>query len=372
MAEQPQGERTEKPSAKRLREARERGQVPRSKDLSVAAASLGVTIALDYFGSALVARLSTRLAQGLSAFGDQPLRTVTPTELRNGLVADALVLALVLAPLTLTAMVIGVGTTIAQSGWVLSGQPLKMDWSRLSPATGFARLKPSQSGTELLKAVAGATTLAVIAWGVARELVGDAGRLVWLVPSAAAQSGWSHVITLMWRAGIALLILAAADFGLQRWRHWSSLKMPNATQRSIGCSSLKMTKQEARDEAKSEGNPEVKARVRRVQREMTRRRMLKAVKTATVVVTNPTHFAVALEYRREVSPAPRVVAKGKDLLAARIREIAREAGIPIVENVPLAQALYKGVDVGHTIPADLFGAVAEVLAYLIRIKQLML
>ena len=357
MAEQPQGERTEKPSAKRLREARERGQVPRSKDLSVAAASLGVTIALDYFGSALVARLSTRLAQGLSAFGDQPLRTVTPTELRNGLVADALVLALVLAPLTLTAMVIGVGTTIAQSGWVLSGQPLKMDWSRLSPATGFARLKPSQSGTELLKAVAGATTLAVIAWGVARELVGDAGRLVWLVPSAAAQSGWSHVITLMWRAGIALLILAAADFGLQRWRHWSSLKM---------------TKQEARDEAKSEGNPEVKARVRRVQREMTRRRMLKAVRTATVVVTNPTHFAVALEYRREVSPAPRVVAKGKDLLAARIREIAREAGIPIVENVPLAQALYKGVDVGHTIPADLFGAVAEVLAYLIRIKQLML
>ncbi len=357
MAEQPQGERTEKPSAKRLREARERGQVPRSKDLSVAAASLGVTIALDYFGSALVARLSTRLAQGLSAFGDQPLRTVTPTELRNGLVADALVLALVLAPLTLTAMVIGVGTTIAQSGWVLSGQPLKMDWSRLSPATGFARLKPSQSGTELLKAVAGATTLAVIAWGVARELVGDAGRLVWLVPSAAAQSGWSHVITLMWRAGIALLILAAADFGLQRWRHWSSLKM---------------TKQEARDEAKSEGNPEVKARVRRVQREMTRRRMLKAVRTATVVVTNPTHFAVALEYRREVSPAPRVVAKGQDLLAARIREIAREAGIPIVENVPLAQALYKGVDVGHTIPADLFGAVAEVLAYLIRIKQLML
>lgn len=357
MAEQPLGERTEKPSAKRLREARERGQVPRSRDLSVAAASLAVTISLDYVGSAVVGRLSARLAQGFTALGDQPLRTLTPGEVRGGMVSDVGGLAVAVAPLILTAAVVGVGTTVAQSGWVLSGQPLKVDWSRLSPAAGLARLKPSQSGTELLKAVVGATVLAVLAWGIAREIVGDAGRLIWLVPSAAAKSGWSQMVTLMWRAGIALLILAAADFGLQRWRHWSGLKM---------------TKQEARDEAKSEGNPEVKSRVKRVQREMTRRRMLRAVRTATVVVTNPTHYAVALEYRRDVAPAPRVVAKGKDHMAARIRAIAREAGVPIVENVSLAQALYKGVDVDHTIPAELFGAVAEVLAYLVRIKQLML
>ncbi len=157
---------------------------------------------------------------------------------------------------------------------------------------------------------------------------------------------------------VALLMIAAADYGVQRWRHWTSLKM---------------TKQEVRDEAKGEGgSPEMKARVKKVQRDMTRRRMLKAVKTATVVITNPTHYAVALEYNRTVSPAPRVVAKGKDLLAAKIRAAARDAGVPIIENVSLAQALYKGVEVGETIPADLFGAVAEVLAYLVRIKQLML
>jgi flagellar biosynthetic protein FlhB len=134
-----------------------------------------------------------------------------------------------------------------------------------------------------------------------------------------------------------------------------------------------MTRQEVRDEAKlNEGSPEIKARVRRVQREMSRRRMLQAVKTATVVVTNPTHFAVALEYRRSEMVAPRVVAKGQDHMAARIRALAREHGVPIVENVTLARALHKSAEIGDTIPAALFGAVAEVLAYLVRIKQLVL
>jgi flagellar biosynthetic protein FlhB len=134
-----------------------------------------------------------------------------------------------------------------------------------------------------------------------------------------------------------------------------------------------MTRQEVRDEAKSsEGSPEIKARVRRVQREMSKRRMLKSVETATVVVTNPTHFAVALFYERATMSAPIVVAKGADHMAARIKAIAREKGVPTVENVPLAQALYKTAEVGETIPGPLFSAVAEVLAYLVRIKQLVL
>ncbi|MGE3176578.1 MAG: flagellar biosynthesis protein FlhB [Vicinamibacterales bacterium] len=358
MAESPTSERTEKPSAKKLREARERGQVPRSRDLSIAAASLAVTIAFDYFGEALLRRLSGRMAIGLSSLGDRPLRTLTPVELTSGLIADATGLALVVGPLVGIAALVGIGTTVAQSGWVLSSTPLQIDWNRLNPATGLARLKPSQSGVDLLKQVVGVSALTVLAYNVTRELVVDAPRLIWLSPAAAASSGWQRLVTLLWRTGFALLALAAADYGIQRWRHWSSLKM---------------TKQEVRDEAKGEGgNPEVKARVRRIQREMTRKRMLGAVKTATVVITNPTHYAVALEYRREVSPAPRVVAKGKDHMAAKIRAAARDAGVPIVENVSLAQALYRGVEVGDTIPADLFGAVAEVLAYLVRIKQLTL
>ena len=134
-----------------------------------------------------------------------------------------------------------------------------------------------------------------------------------------------------------------------------------------------MSRQELKEEMRSsDGNPEIKARVRKVQREMNRSRMLKAVKSATVVITNPTHFAVALEYRRGTMAAPKVVAKGQDFMAARIREMARDASVPIVENVSLARALYAGAEVGETIPGDLFGAVAEVLAYLVRIKQLML
>jgi flagellar biosynthetic protein FlhB len=154
------------------------------------------------------------------------------------------------------------------------------------------------------------------------------------------------------------MALGAADYAVQRWRWFMNLKM---------------TRKEVRDDAKgNEGNPEIKARVRRIQRDMARNRMLKSVETATVVITNPTHFAVALEYRRGEMAAPVVVAKGQDHLAARIRTIARERGVPIVENVTLARALYKTADVGQTIPADLFGAVAEILAYLVRLKQLML
>jgi flagellar biosynthesis protein FlhB len=133
-----------------------------------------------------------------------------------------------------------------------------------------------------------------------------------------------------------------------------------------------MVKDDKDDLKLTEGNPEIKARLRRAQREMARRRMLAAVPKATVVITNPTHYAVALEYERETMARREVVAKGADLIAARIREIAREHGVPIVENVPLAQSLYKATEVGETIPGDLFEAVAEVLAYLIRLKQLVL
>jgi flagellar biosynthetic protein FlhB len=157
-------------------------------------------------------------------------------------------------------------------------------------------------------------------------------------------------------SAIALFVIAGADYMVQRWRFTSSLKM---------------TKAEVRDDTKlTEGNPEIKGRIRRMQRDLARRRMMADVKRATVVITNPTEYAVALEYRREAMVAPKVVAKGRGVLAARIKAIAREHDIPTVENVPLAQALYKTVEVGQTIPGNLFDAVAEVLAYLIRLKRL--
>jgi flagellar biosynthetic protein FlhB len=247
---------------------------------------------------------------------------------------------------------------LAQSGWVFSPESLTPNFSKLNPATGMKRLMPSQSPLDLVKMAVNVTVVSMLAWRIVHEVVVDSPRVAWMSPTNAARDGWSHMLSLMWLSGFWLVALAGFDFGLQYWRQRSSLKM---------------TKQEVREESKgAQGNPEVKARVRRMQRDLFRSRMLGAVKDATVVVTNPTHFAVALQYRRDSMAAPVVVAKGKDLIALQIRKIARESGVPIVENVSLAQALYKGAEIGDSIPGALFGAVAEVLAYLVRIKQLML
>jgi flagellar biosynthetic protein FlhB len=179
-----------------------------------------------------------------------------------------------------------------------------------------------------------------------------------MAPTALGVRAWDVMWRLVARAGLALLVFAGADYAVQRWRTMTNLKM---------------SRQDVKDEARSsEGSPEIKSRVRRIQREMARKRMLTAVKRATVVIANPTHVSVAIEYRRDTMAAPVVLAKGQDHLALRIRAIARENGVPIVENIALARALYKTADVGDMIPASLFGAIAEVLAYLVRIKQLAL
>jgi len=332
--------------------------VVRSRDVAMAISSLAVILTLTRLGPTMMVELATRVRAGLTSLGDHPLLTPSAQALGGFALNDGRLFLLAVGPLLLVAALAGVAGNVVQSGFTFSTQPLHLDWGRLSPAKGFARLAPKQAGVDLLKTMIAVSILSTLAWNVGRDLLLDVPRMAWLAPAAAADSGWSHATSLLWQSALAMLIFSGADFGVQYWRLWSSLKM---------------TKQEVKDEAKSnEGNPEVKARVRKVQREMSRSRMLKAVRTATVVVTNPTHFAVALEYRRDQMSAPMVVAKGADHMAARIKAIAREFGIPMVENVPLAQALYKGAEVGEPIPGALFGAVAEVLAYLVRIKQLML
>lgn len=358
MADEPQGEKTEKPSAKKLRDARKRGEVPRSADLVAAISLLAVTAVLVRSGTAAVVRLQTHLSESLSGLADRARVALTPESLGTLAVEDGVLLAVLAAPLMLTAAAAGLAGNVAQSGWVFAPERLTPDFTRLSPSHGWQRIKPIQSGVTLLKAIAACTVVGALAWSIGQAALLETPTLVRMAPETAAAAGWSWLSRLLWQGGTALLLLAGADVGWQWWRYYSNLKM---------------TKQELRDEAKSsDGNPEIKARVRRIQREMVRKRMLGAVPTATVVITNPTHYAVALEYRRGEMLAPIVVAKGKDLLAQRIKQVARDHGVPLVENVPLAQALYKGAEVGDSIPAALFGAVAEVLAYLVRIRQLML
>jgi flagellar biosynthetic protein FlhB len=352
------GERTERPTPRRIKDAREKGQIARSRDLSAALSLGAVTLALAWLGTRMVSSVGARLSAGLAALADRAHGPMHPGDLAQALWAEAGTFALVAGPPACLAAIVSIGASVAQTGWAVSPKAIAFEWNRLNPASGLAKFAPRQGGMELVKAVIG---LAVIGWlghRLVLESFVQAPGLIGMTPVESARVGWTWLWTLLWQMSLAFLALAAADYALQRWR-WLS--------------NLKMTRQEVRDEARlNDGNPEVKGRVRRIQREMARRRMLHAVKTATVVVTNPTHFAVALQYRRHEMAAPVVVAKGQDELARRIREMARKHEVPVVENVTLARALYKSAEVGDTIPADLFGAVAEVLAYLVRLKQLIL
>ena len=354
----PAGERTEKPTPKRLKDARERGQVARSADLSGAIALLGITLALAWLGKNVAAVTADRLMNGLNGIADLARHDVGVNALTVLFWEDARLLGRLAGPPALIAVASSLFASVVQVGWSFSPKALHLNWSRLSPAQGFQRMSPSFSGTELAKAIIGLAAVGSVGYSVLYAFYGEAPRLMAMTPAQSSAYAWDRLWHLLWQASLALALLGAGDYGVQYWRWYQQQKM---------------TRQEVRDESRMyDGNPEIKGRVRRVQREMVRKRMLSAVKTATVVVTNPTHFAVALEYRREQMVAPMVVAKGQDELAARIRAIAREHNVPVVENVMLARALYATAEVGDVIPAPLFGAVAEVLAYLVRLKQLVL
>ena len=351
-------DRTEKPTPQRLKEVREKGQIPRSRDLALAAASVASTIALARLGPRLIDGMEDIVRTSLTTLGDAPLETVTAAQLSDLVTHYSLQLALLVGPLAIVTTVVAVGMHGFQGGWSFAPGALQLHWSRLNPATGVKKMALSQSGVETIKAVIVFAAVGYFTWGAVQALALQAGQLPWMPPTQAAVVAWSHAEQLLWRTAWLLGALALGDYA---WQHFNMMR------------SLKMTRQEVRDEHKrNEGSGEVKGRMRRLQRELSRGRMLSDVSRATVVITNPTEYAVALEYRRESMSAPRVLAKGRGLLAARIKAIAREHGIPTVENVPLARALYKSVEVGEVIPSALFAAVAAVLADLIRLRRLVL
>lgn len=350
-------ERTEQPTAKRVKKAREEGQIVRSRDLAIAAASVVATIAIGRLGGRLMSGLVERLRVDLAHFGDLPLRHLSGGDLQQLVTTGGWALAFLVGPIAVATMVAGVGMHGFQGGWSFAPGALNLNWSRLKPGQGIKRFGLLQSGVDTFKTLLMVAVIAYLTWQTVDAALADSAGLAWMRPIDAGRRAWYHLEQVLWRVAWALAVLSLADYALQRYRLMSQLKM---------------SKQEIRDETKSgEGNAEVKGKVRRIQREMARRRMMKDVATATAIITNPTHFAVALRYDRATMSAPLVVAKGQDTLALAIRERARHHGVPIVENKPLAQTLYRTAEIGETIPAALFNAVAEVLAYLVRIKQLM-
>jgi flagellar biosynthetic protein FlhB len=351
-------DRTERPTTRRLRDAREKGQVARSRDLVQAGSLAAVLVTLGWTGAHMMRRLGEAIAAMVSRMDRFPARDLRVEEV-GPLVFDSLrTLGVVVGPVALTAMLATIATCVLQGGFLFAGEALRLNWAKLNPATGAKRLGLSTGGIDSVKMLVLVTALTYISFRIIEANLMASARFGRMAPLQAGAAGWADVERLLRQCALAMVVVAGADYGLQRWRFIRSLRM---------------TKQEVKDDLKmTEGNPEIKARVRRIQMTMARRRMLAAVPKATVVITNPTHFAVAIEYRRFAMAAPRVLAKGRGLLAQRIKAIARDHGVPTVENVALAQALYKTVEVGDFIPAALFEAVAEVLAYLIRLKQLVL
>ena len=351
-------ERTEKATPQRLKDVRKKGQIARSRDLAMAAASVASTFALAIIGGRLVHGLLDMLHNGLDTLGDNPLRVIEPHELTALVARSSLQLAMLVGPLALVTAIAAVGMHGFQGGWSFAPGALRLNWSRLNPASGAKRLSFTQSGVESLKATLVFALVTTLAWQAIRTMALEAPRFPWMTPVDAATATWTRVEWLLLRSGWLLGGLALADYGWQRFKLMQSIKM---------------TRQEVKDEVRqNEGSGEVKGRMRRLQREFSKRRMLRDVSRATVVITNPTHFAIALEYRRDSMVAPRVLAKGADHMAQRIRERASQHGVPIIENKPLARSLYANAEVGDVIPASLFAAVAEVLAYLVRVKRLIL
>lgn len=352
MAETDQQERTEQPTAKRLQEARERGEVARSRDLAGAAVTLLVMLAL-----VLATWPSARGAAALFRIGlDYRPETLLGAQGMTDALASAawaglLILALPLAVSVLAAL----AGTLALGGWVFSGDALTPKPERFNPVKGFKRMFSLRGLVELGKALGKFLVVAAIT-GI---------LLSWLAPRLGslavepAPAGVRRAISTIGWSGVAiasgLLLIAAVDVPWQ----WFDFRRR-----------LRMTREELKREQKeTDGNPEVRSRIRSLQQQMARRKMMADVPKADVVVTNPTHYAVALRYDGKRARAPVVVAKGAELLAARIREIAVEHRVAILESPPLARALYRHVEIGAEIPAALYLAVAQVLAYVYRLRE---
>jgi flagellar biosynthetic protein FlhB len=261
----------------------------------------------------------------------------------------------IIAPILIATFVTGVVTNLVQVGFIFSTKALAPKFDRINPLSGFKRIFSSRTLLDLVKAIIKIAILGMVAYGEYEAHMEDFKGLMGQDVAIAVASFVDIIITVAFNLAIAFAIFAPFDYMYQRWKYNKDLMM---------------TKQEIKDEYKlTEGNPQIKGRIAQKQRQMSRMRMVQAVKDADVVITNPTHYAVALEYKEGKSTAPMVVAKGKDFLAQKIKERAKEENVQIVENKPLAQALYFFCEVGDEVPEDMYKAVAEVLAYVYRMRK---
>ena len=352
MAESSDLERTEPASARRLEKAREEGQVARSVELSTFSVVLAGGAGIWLSGDAIAHALQRLIRNALSFGHDQIRQPERMLELLRDQTWEAL---FVLLPFGLAAMAAALVAPMLMSGWNLSTQAVAPDLTRLDPLGGLQRMFSLHSLVELAKSLLKAGLLGLVAiWG-GWQLMERMLQLPALAPeSAMTQTGRIVGLIFLALAGVMLLI-AAVDVPFQLWSYYRKLRM---------------TREEVRQEMKeTEGDPQLKARIRSLQRQRARQRMMAQVPKADVVVTNPSRYAVALQYQQGSMRAPRVVAKGMNLVAARIRELAEAHRVPVLEAPPLARALYRHAELDGEIPGGLYAAVAEVLAYVYQLAR---
>lgn len=343
--------KTEQPTGKRLSEAKEKGNIPRSRDMTSTVTLMSGIIALYVTGSFMASTLKSTSRDVFSSMG---VRDLTQGDIYVLLLKMLLNMALVLGPFLLIVIAAGVFTEISQGGISTSFEKIGFDLERLNPVQGLKRLFNKDAAVEMLKSFLKILIVGYMAYKVMRDEVNSIIYLVDMDVPAIAEFISHIAFKLVLHTCGVLFILAILDLAFVKWRFIENLKM---------------TKQEVKDESKeSEGDPQVKGKIKQRQYEQARRRMRLIIPTADVVVTNPTHFAVALKYDRQKMGAPVVLAKGVDFLAQKIKEIAREHNITLVENRPLARELYAQVKEGEEIPETLYAAVAEILAYVYKLK----
>lgn len=352
MAEEPRGEKTLPASGAKRQRARDQGNIAKSQDLSAAIALFGALFALMMLGPSTMEWLREAMRHFIGeAAALRPNENTT-----FSLVLDvSFWLGVSVGPFMGIMVALGLVANFMQVGFLFTTQPLSPDLNRINPITGFGKFFSLRALIELVKSLIKLTIVGWVVWIFLRDKQQDFLALMGIFPGALPAGVGSIIYGVWWRIALAMLVLGIADFGYQFWQHERDLMM---------------TAEEAKQESKEmEGDPQIKRRIRQLQRQMSTQRMMKEVPKADVIITNPTTYAVALRYDMNAMAAPTVVAKGMRLVAERIRNVAIENGVPIVQRPELARTLYRTLETGEAIPEDMFRAVAEVLAFVYRVDR---
>ncbi len=353
----PGGEKTELPTAKKLEDARKEGQVAKSKEIANAFGILAIFLIMRIY----IGNMGTSFIEGFSAVYNQIPDVVKmyngnlPVASLQVLMHSMMIqLILIIAPVLLTGFVVAIVCDVAQVKWKPTGKPLQPKFSKLNPVKGFGRIFSSNSLVELVKSILKLGVIGYVVYSYLKDRIGQIFLLYDITLNQAIGLIGETVIDLGIRVAAVYMVIAFLDYAYQKWKFREDMKM---------------TKQEVKDEYKNqEGDPQIKGKQRQRMREASMRRMMQQLPEADVVITNPTHYAVAVKYDPDKYDAPYVLAKGENYLAQRIKDIAKENDIEIVENKPLARMLYANVEIGELIPPELYQAVAEVLAFVYHLK----